>query len=329
MPPMERLERLTARWAFFMLVASIGVGAWLAEPLAPAGRFSPYLLALVILAVSAGLDFAAFRASGVDPASWARVFLVGYPAYAAGAWVLGKALGLEGPAHLGLFLLALAPPANTASVWTSAAGGDVAVALSGIALGNVVAPLLLALPLALAGTGVEAGTGLVLAWRILLPYVLVPALAGMALGGRDPFRGPGWQQGFRLLARIAVLAIMLVNAAALWQQSRPPLTLVALIGAGVVGIEGSIYALGSRTARRFRLPPGPSRAFSFLQSMRNTALVIALASAAAGPESALPAMIAFAVQEPLAALVAARLARRTGSPDPETSLLRKDTLTRR
>lgn len=304
-----QVDRLSARWVFPLLIVSVIAGVGFAGSLAPGAALSPYLLGLLTLSVSSSLDWNAFRSSQVSAWRWARLFLTGYLVYAGGALLLGLAFPLPDPGRVGLLLLALAPPANTASMWTREARGDVGVALSGITLGNGIAPVLLALPLALAGVGAGAGEGLLLAWRMLVPFVLAPALLGMALGGRDPFRGPAFQQASRLLARASVMSIMLFNAAALWHQSRPPFSLLLPLAAGVVAIEGAVYALSLLRARSHPVPAGRRAAFAFLQATRNTALVIALASSALGPQAALPAMVAFVVQEPLAALVARGLAR--------------------
>ncbi|MFS8544389.1 MAG: hypothetical protein LOD91_11230, partial [Limnochordales bacterium] len=132
---LQRLNQITARWLFALLAGAIALGFWLSAPLAPAAGLAPSFLAVMIFAVASSLDMGAFRRAGREPGLWLRSFLLSYIPFPTMAWVAGQLLFPDDPLlRLGLMLLALVPTANTSTVYTALAGGDVAFALTGIAL---------------------------------------------------------------------------------------------------------------------------------------------------------------------------------------------------
>ncbi|REJ34786.1 MAG: hypothetical protein DIU82_08445 [Bacillota bacterium] len=325
---LERLNRFTARWLFVLLAGSIAAGWWQSAALAPAAFVNPYLLAIMIFAVASTLDPEAFRRAGREPGLWLRSFALSYVVFPAMAWAVGQLLFPADPlVRLGLLLLALVPAANTASVYTGLARGDVAFALTGIALGNILLPLVLMAFFAAQGAGTIVSPAMV--WRTLLLFVILPTALGVAAGSRlqakpvaadapgaagarTPARvAPVWRQAAPIVARLCVMAIMLLNAAALRAQMNVRLDRIAILAAAVLLMETTMYAL-TRWWAAHRLPerPAEGKALCFLHATRNTALAIALASTALGPQAALPAMTAFVVQEPLAAAVAAQFSAR-------------------
>ncbi|HLT59128.1 MAG TPA: bile acid:sodium symporter [Limnochordales bacterium] len=330
---LQRLNQITARWLFALLAGAIALGFWLSAPLAPAAGLAPSFLAVMIFAVASSLDMGAFRRAGREPGLWLRSFLLSYIAFPALAWTAGRLLFPHDPLlRLGLLLLALVPAANTASVYTALAGGDVATALTGIALGNLLLPALLLAFFASQGAGAVSPAAM---WRTLALFVILPTAAGTALGTRlgagpaapsgtptdgaardlGPRRlGELWRQAAPLIARACVMAIMLLNAAALRAaQMEVRVGRVVLLILILALIEGLMYGLtGWWTARRLPHRPAQGKAFCFLHATRNTALAIALAGTALGPQASLPAMAAFLIQEPLAAVVAARWSHQAG-----------------
>lgn len=309
----SRINAITARWLFVLLAGAIASGWWQSAPLAPHAHLAPYLLAVMIFAVASSLDVAAFRRASAEPGLWLRSFLLSYLPFPAMAWAAGRLLFPDDPLlRLGLMILALVPAANTASVYTALAGGDVAFALTGIALGNILLPAVLMVFFAVQGAGASVSPAAV--WRTLALFVMLPTVAGVALGTRLRARqaAPGatagavWLSVAPLVARACVMGILLLNAAALRAQMELRVAQLAVMGVTLVAIEGIMYVLSGWWIHR-RLPHrlGQGKAFCFLHATRNTALAVALASAALGPQASLPAMVAFLLQEPLAAAMAA------------------------
>ena len=281
---LERLNRFTARWLFVLLAASIAAGWWHSAALAPAASVNPYLLAVMIFAVASTLDLEAFRRAGREPGLWLSSFALSYVVFPALAWAVGRLLFPADPLlRLGLLLLALVPAANTASVYTGLARGDVAFALTGIALGNVVLPLVLMAFFAARGAGTTVSPAMV--WRTLLLFVILPTALGVAAGSRlqaaaqrtvtpaGNANSPGsprplglWRLVAPIVARLCVMAIMLLNAAALRAQMAVRFDRVAILAAAVVLVETAMYALTRWWAAR-RLPerPAQSKALCFLQ----------------------------------------------------------------
>ncbi|HEY8418001.1 MAG TPA: bile acid:sodium symporter [Limnochordales bacterium] len=310
----RRLNQITARWLFVLLAGAIAAGWWHSAPLAPFAHLAPYLLAVMIFAVASSLDFGAFRRAGAEPGLWLRSFLLSYIPFPAMAWVAGRLLFPGDPLlRLGLMLLALVPTANTSTVYTALAGGDVAFALTGIALGNILLPVVLMVFFAVQGA--EASVSPAVVWRTLALFVMLPTVSGVALGTRlgaeqakpgTPTPGAVWLSVAPLVARACVMGILLLNAAALQAQMELRVAQLVVLGLALVSMEGIMYLLsGSWTLRRLPERLDQGKALCFLHATRNTALAVALASTALGPQASLPAMVAFLLQEPLAAAVAA------------------------
>lgn len=315
----ERLNGMISRWLFVLLLGAIAVGGWQAPLLAPVSYLSPYLLAVVIFAVASTLDVKAFQRAGRRVGLWARSFALSYTLFPLLGWAAGQLLFPADPLiRAGLLLLSLVPAANTCSVYTGLGRGDVAFALTGIALGNLLLPLLLML---FFGLG-EPGVSPVAMWRTLGGFVILPTAAGLGLGNWIARRpggpaAPAWERHLSpLLARLGVTGIMLLNAAALRMNMEWHWGKVLLLAAVITAIEGTMYAVTVWWSSRRVEDEQEGRALSFLHGTRNTALAIALASSLLDFEAALPAMVAFLVQEPLAAAVAAGFARRGGQEEP-------------
>lgn len=322
------LNQLTARWLFVLLAAAIATGLWQSARLAGSAYLAPYFLAVMIFAVASSLDLEALRRAAGRSGLWLRSFLFSYTAFPALAWAAGRLVSPDEPLlRLGLLLLALVPAANTASVYTALARGDVAVTLTGIALGNFLMPVVLLAFFAVQGQGLALSPATL--WRTLIVFVIAPTAAGVALGTRlrtGEARGgfsdaaPGgpaalWRQSAPILARLCVMAILLLNAAALRAQMEIRIGQLLVLAVTVLLLESVMYGLTRWWAAR-RLPgrPAQAKAFCFLHATRNTALALTLAGTAFGAPATLPILVTFLVQEPLAAAVAAVF--RTELPAP-------------
>ncbi len=225
----------------------------------------------------------------------------------------GVVLGSSSPFTIGLVLAAVIPPAVTSVIWTGLAKGDLAVALTVVALDSLLSPMLIPGSIRLfLGHAVAIDTGDLM--RGLLWMVVLPTMAGVTLhdltGGRigpaaAPFNGPCSKIGLTLVVAINLAAAhdtVLELGGSAW-----PVLILLLLQANLA------FLLGGGMGRMLGYGIERVKAMTFSVGLRNLSAGAVIALQYFPPAVSLPVILCFTLQQPLAALYCHFLTARAGS----------------
>ena len=155
---LRKVAELAGRW-FALLVVLGGVAGMLAPAqLAPVAGHIPLLLGIIMFGMGLTLRGADFALVARRP--WAVLLGVAaqYLIMPVAAWAVGRLLGLEGMALLGMILVGAAPGGTASNVIVYLGKGDTALSVTLTAISTLLAPLLTpALVLWLAGSQLDVG----------------------------------------------------------------------------------------------------------------------------------------------------------------------------
>jgi BASS family bile acid:Na+ symporter len=236
------------------------------------------------------------------------------------AWLLGRLLGLEGPALAGVLLAGCVPGAMASNVLTLMARGNVSYSVSLTTSATLLSPVAVPLALWLAlGRGSQGFPALQLIWQLCW-MVVGPVVAGHLLARCWKAWANLAERAGAVVANLSILWIIAVTVA----KNRENLAhldgrlLVALTGLNLGG-----YLAGLAAGRLMRLPPGMRRALTLEIGMQNAGLGAVLAAQLFGSAAAIaPAIYTFGCMFTgtiLARLWAAQTIERPTRPAPQAA----------
>jgi BASS family bile acid:Na+ symporter len=193
-------------------------------------------------------------------------------------FALVKGLGLPAPVAMGMMLLAASPGGTSAALYTHLARGDVALSLSMAAFTSMLA--LLTLPVIVnlslfAFYGETSDVRLEIAQVLqIFAIAIVPALIGVLIRSRYPALAARLDKPVKTLATIFLALVVVFALISQWSllSSWGP-----AVGAVVVAFNLIALAVGYFLPRLLGVERRQAVALSMSTSIRNAALVIALA----------------------------------------------------
>ncbi|AEF93515.1 Bile acid:sodium symporter [Desulfotomaculum nigrificans CO-1-SRB] len=211
--------------------------------------------------------------------------------------------------RLGFLIGATIPIGVTSIIWTSLAGGDVALSMVAVTLDTLISPVLLPLFITLvAGRTVNIDAVHLLVG--LFWMITVPSLLGMAINDLTHGTLRKYSQSIGgFTSKIAIFGVVYINASAIapeihWNHTIIKLLLVILI----VSISGySLGYIGSYVLKGHQRDRMVSMIYGV--GMRNNSLGLVLALTYFPVPVALPVTLAMLYQQPLAAFVSYLLKR--------------------
>jgi bile acid:Na+ symporter, BASS family len=315
--PQSRVEegllefnRFVERRMYLVVAAGILIG-WFLPGLYRATWLVPYLFAYMTLATA--LNISGRDILGVARAPGAVLYMIGalhllMPAF---AWVLGSAaFGAQSSTAIGMVLAALIPVGVMSVIWVSLAKGEIALALSTVALDSLISPLVLpATAWLFLGNRVDFDVfslmvGLI--WMIVVPTaagILLHDLSSGRAGRRmAPFNGP--------LSKGCVLAIIAINISAIQGVlASNDISLAPILAVLPLQVAAG-FLLGLGAGRALRLPERHVRTMTFCVGLRNISAGLVIALRYFTPATAIPVVLVILFQQPLAALFQNRYLRR-------------------
>jgi len=298
----RRIDRALEKRMFVVVLSGVILG--LSAPLLAAGRSSvTYLFAYMTLVTALNISWRGIYAAVATP--WPILQIMGLLHAVMPLVVLvlaGLTLGRDSLYTVGLVLAAVLPNAVTSVIWTGIAGGEVPLVLASVTIESLLSPVLVPFSVWLfLGQSVSMDTaGLIkgLTWMIVLPTIIGLTLHDLSRGRIGPklapINGP--------LSKLGLVFVVAVNLAVargiILGESRTVLPLICLLL-----IQTALaLLLGLGTARALGHDHDRVAAFTFSVGMRNISAGMVIALQYFEPRTALPVVLGFLVQQPLAAL---------------------------
>lgn len=221
------------------------------------------------------------------------------------AWILGLIFyPHDDLIRLGFLIGSFVPIGVTSILWTSVAGGNVAISLAGVTLDTLLCPIILPLFLFLvAGKNIELNYFSLFGELIFM--VTIPSILGMILNDIKGAKLNSFSKGIGgFSSKIALFLVVYINAGAIapfldLNQALVKLLLVILF---LTILSYSLGYLGSLVLREHRKEN--ILAMTYTVGMRNTCFGSVLAVTYFPILVAVPVTLMMLYQQPLAALVA-------------------------
>jgi BASS family bile acid:Na+ symporter len=228
-------------------------------------------------------------------------------------WAVAALLRLPPELAVGVILVGCAPSGTASNVMTYLAKGDVALAVSIAAVSTILAPVLMpVLTLWLAGQLVAVPTGAMV--TDIVKTVLVPVTAGVVTRRLLPHavHAVAPSMPWLSITVIAFIVAVVMSGSTASFASAGWLVLLAVVMHNAAGL-----LLGCAAGRVCRLDTASRRALTFEVAMQNSGLAASLATAYFSPAAALAPAVFSVWHNVSGAVVAALMARRSRTRDPE------------
>ncbi|HEX6996276.1 MAG TPA: bile acid:sodium symporter [Gammaproteobacteria bacterium] len=259
----------------------------------PIDLLLPVVIALMMLAVGMGLRPGDFRAVAAAPLAAVLGFVGMFVVFPLLAFAVAAAFRLEPALAIGLVLLAASPSASTSTMFTYLARGDVALSVALTSVSKVVpvatVPAYVSLAAqAFAGERLEVEISFAETSEAIVTTILLPTIAGMALGRYVP-GAAAWRP---YVTRVSVLLlVVLIGVLAFRERTTLP---GMFASSGLAALTLCVLGMASAFAAASiaRLSRGARSALTIELGMQSGGTSIAIAAGVlAAPAMAVPAAV--------------------------------------
>jgi predicted Na+-dependent transporter len=220
------------------------------------------------------------------------------------AWVFGRLFFMDEPMmRLGLLIYASIPTGVTSILWSSLAGGNVALSIMVVTIDTLLAPVILPL-LFLLFIGTEIAIDYVDLIKQLIVMVAIPSIAGMIIGEMTGDKIQSFTKGVGgLTAKLSLPIVAFINSSLMapdivWSFTLASIFFVAFLMV-LLGFVGGY--LGSFTIKEHSVEIIMSSVFA--GGIRNISVGLVLAISYFPATVGIPMMLTIFFQQPLAAVV--------------------------
>jgi len=262
----------------------------------------PWLFAYITFAMGLGIRAREVARAFVRPLPMLAALAAAHillPLAARGAG--GALFGPDSPYTVGFALFMLIPLGISSLMWVVVSGGRPALITALVTVSSLLSPLVVPLGLDLMfGAAIEMDTrGIMLD---LLLIVVLPTAAGIALNEATRGRAhAALQPGAAFVSKLAFLAVIVLNAAAIGPHVHALGGAVPAVAAAVVTLVALGYAAGCIAALPWR-SPDLTATLAYGCGIRNISLGIVIGLEYFPPEAAMPVVLSILIQQPGAAV---------------------------
>jgi len=262
----------------------------------------PWLFAYITFAMGLGIRAREVGLAFARPLPMLAALVVAHMLLPLAAWAAGSALfGADSPYVVGFALFMLIPLGISSLMWVGVSGGRPALITALVVVSSLLSPLVVPFGLELMfGTAIDMDTRGIM--RDLLFIVVLPTAAGIALNEATRGRAHAvLQPGAAFCSKLAFLAVIVLNAAAIGPHVHALGGAVPVIAPAVVVLVALGYAAGCAAALPWRSPE-LTATLAYGCGIRNISLGIVIGLGYFPPEAAVPVVLSILVQQPGAAL---------------------------